>query len=433
MPKKLSEAEKQEVCRVYTEDGLTQEEVAKQFGIGHSSVGNILKEKGDKSRSRGESKKKLSIQQEKEVCRVYIDEKLSLQKVGERFGICRSSVKNILKRHKKESRSVQEANKDSASVRREKMIRVSTNDKTGEVCDQLTILGIAGWEEMESKPGSHTVVWNCLCKCGNTLKINNKNWSGAKRLRDTQKDNNEQITPYHCNDHPHHFLNVRVGDKLGYLQVVDLPRNQGQKNISGLRNRTKGGGMFEEKFLIACICTAPNCISYSKENPLLFAKRSWERRKERQEESPDFKSNCGCINPSQTHGMSSKDGDPKDYRLHVMVGSSRQRAKKDGIPHEIDELYLKSLGAPDICPVLGIPLNYKNEETEDNSPSIDKFYPAKGYVKGNVQVISYRANRLKNDGTPEEWEKIAEWCKEEDIRLKLKGKHQDQRQTDKNI
>jgi hypothetical protein len=41
-----------------------------------------------------------------------------------------------------------------------------------------------------------------------------------------------------------------------------------------------------------------------------------------------------------------------------------------------------------------------------------------GYVKGNVQVISWRANRLKSDGLPEEWTKIAEWCQKENMMKK---------------
>ena len=32
----------------------------------------------------------------------------------------------------------------------------------------------------------------------------------------------------------------------------------------------------------------------------------------------------------------------------------------------------------------------------------------------NVQVVSWRVNHLKSDGTPEEWDKIAKWCKQED-------------------
>jgi hypothetical protein len=71
------------------------------------------------------------------------------------------------------------------------------------------------------------------------------------------------------------------------------------------------------------------------------------------------------------------------------------------------------LELPDLCPVLGIPLDYsfgKGLRT-DNSPSIDKIVPSKGYVPGNCIVISWRANRIKNDGTPEEHKKIADFYK----------------------
>ena len=57
---------------------------------------------------------------------------------------------------------------------------------------------------------------------------------------------------------------------------------------------------------------------------------------------------------------------------------------------------------------------------------MDKFYPKLGYVEGNVQIISWKANALKRDGSPEEWEKIAEWCKKEDIKKRLEGRHPDQ-------
>ena len=86
---------------------------------------------------------------------------------------------------------------------------------------------------------------------------------------------------------------------------------------------------------------------------------------------------------------------------------------------------MKELGIPDVCPVLGIPIvkspGDSTGERNDNSPSLDKFIPSLGYVKGNVQFISDRANRIKNDGSPEEWLKIAEWCQQEDVKRKLQG------------
>lgn len=64
---------------------------------------------------------------------------------------------------------------------------------------------------------------------------------------------------------------------------------------------------------------------------------------------------------------------------------------------------------PDVCPILGIPIDYESEGISENSPSFDQIIAGKGYVSGNVCVMSWRANRIKNDGTAEEHRKIAEW------------------------
>ncbi len=58
---------------------------------------------------------------------------------------------------------------------------------------------------------------------------------------------------------------------------------------------------------------------------------------------------------------------------------------------------------PDNCPVLGIPLSL--DETRgfsDNSPTLDRIDNSLGYKKGNVLVVSWRANRIKCDATPKE-------------------------------
>lgn len=52
--------------------------------------------------------------------------------------------------------------------------------------------------------------------------------------------------------------------------------------------------------------------------------------------------------------------------------------------------------------VLGVPRH-------SAMPSIDCIIPAKGYVPGNIAIISWRANRIKNNGTLEEHEQIAAW------------------------
>lgn len=64
---------------------------------------------------------------------------------------------------------------------------------------------------------------------------------------------------------------------------------------------------------------------------------------------------------------------------------------------------------PTHCPILGIELDYFSPYCSENSPSFDRINSSMGYEKGNVQILSWRANRIKNNGTAEEHRKIADY------------------------
>lgn len=70
---------------------------------------------------------------------------------------------------------------------------------------------------------------------------------------------------------------------------------------------------------------------------------------------------------------------------------------------------------PANCPVFGIPLRPvqlgtgKRYARFDNSPSVDRIDSTKGYVPGNVAVISWKANRLKSNATPAELRALADF------------------------
>lgn len=89
-----------------------------------------------------------------------------------------------------------------------------------------------------------------------------------------------------------------------------------------------------------------------------------------------------------------------------MVAAARKRAKAKGIPFCISA---RDLVIPAICPVLAIPLAVGDGRPSDASPSLDRIVPALGYVKGNVVVISMRANRLKSDATVDELRALADF------------------------
>lgn len=73
------------------------------------------------------------------------------------------------------------------------------------------------------------------------------------------------------------------------------------------------------------------------------------------------------------------------------------------------EIERGDLEFPLVCPILGIELDWFAKKRKENSPSFDRIDSSKGYVKGNVVICSWRANRIKNDGTSEEHLKIAEF------------------------
>ena len=102
--------------------------------------------------------------------------------------------------------------------------------------------------------------------------------------------------------------------------------------------------------------------------------------------------------------------DPVKYRL-IQI---RSKCKKKGIPFDIKD---SDITIPSHCPLLGTPLTKYSDQgrnySRDNMWSVDRKDPTKGYIKGNVWVISHRANSMKHDATLEELELLVKNLKEE--------------------
>jgi hypothetical protein len=90
----------------------------------------------------------------------------------------------------------------------------------------------------------------------------------------------------------------------------------------------------------------------------------------------------------------------------VLYWNARNRAKAKGIPFDLEPT---DLMVPSHCPVLGIPLVICIEYARDNSPSVDRINPALGYVKGNVCVISHKANTIKSNGTADDLRAVLQY------------------------
>jgi hypothetical protein len=89
--------------------------------------------------------------------------------------------------------------------------------------------------------------------------------------------------------------------------------------------------------------------------------------------------------------------------IKAMLNACRTSAKRKGIPFNLTE---KDVVIPEKCPVFGFPLERGSIIRTNASPSIDRITPAKGYVKGNVIVVSWRANMIKGDASIYELEAV---------------------------
>lgn len=83
-------------------------------------------------------------------------------------------------------------------------------------------------------------------------------------------------------------------------------------------------------------------------------------------------------------------------RVSRLLAAAKERAKQKGLEFDITH---SDIIIPDYCPVLGIKLERGNGRTR---PELDRRDNSRGYVKGNVFVISGRANRIKADASVEE-------------------------------
>ena len=98
--------------------------------------------------------------------------------------------------------------------------------------------------------------------------------------------------------------------------------------------------------------------------------------------------------------------DPVKFLLRHVKAVAKKKCIEFNIEHT-------DFVIPEFCPVLGIPITPWALRHSPGIPSFDRIDPRKGYVKGNVKIISLRANRLKSDCTdPAELRAVADYIEE---------------------
>ena len=83
--------------------------------------------------------------------------------------------------------------------------------------------------------------------------------------------------------------------------------------------------------------------------------------------------------------------------VHRLFLLSRRRAKRDKLDFNLTEDYIKSIWPKNNkCPIFGTEF-LSGWENKKSLPTIDKIIPKKGYIIGNVVIISFLANQIKSD------------------------------------
>lgn len=204
----------------------------------------------------------------------------------------------------------------------------------------------------EKKKGN--VFWECVCDCGRKVVLNTSN------LRQIERRGLSRCRcPY---DH--------TGQRFGRLLVLGpSPKRKGHQN----------------EWICLCDCGNTKIV-------LGGCLRSESTK------------SCGCLSEENSktvnlkHGMSGADK-AKEHPEYRMFWCAHRRAKKRGLEFDLD---YSDIVVPEFCPLLGVKMKLGSKIALPESPSLDRIDSTKGYVKGNVWVISRRANTIKSDASLKE-------------------------------
>jgi hypothetical protein len=94
-------------------------------------------------------------------------------------------------------------------------------------------------------------------------------------------------------------------------------------------------------------------------------------------------------------------------REKYILRGAKGRAKVRNLEFNLE---INDILIPEYCPILGVKLTVGVISHKDKfGPSLDRIDNTKGYIKGNIMIISKRANAMKNDASLEELKAFAKY------------------------
>jgi hypothetical protein len=221
--------------------------------------------------------------------------------------------------------------------------------------------------------GGTRALWLCRCVCGKESKLGGHEVSAGPTKSCGCKQPNQ----------PNHF----EGQTFGDWTVIKRERKKDTWKCQCICGKIKNvlGGNLRKGLSKSCGC------SWSRNGGETNARRVAAKKEHGENYTPRNDPWYG-----QASGVHARCKDGK-YEFGF---SSR---------HEL-AAYLKQI-APSVCPVFGTPFVRGGWRGDSKwfGPSVDRKDNSKGYVRGNLQIISLYANAMKRDATPDQLRTFAEW------------------------
>jgi len=246
-------------------------------------------------------------------------------------------------------------------------LKPTRQDLTGLRFGALTVL------RPDGKTTYENMIWRCICDCGNIV---NKPGQYLKRKQ-------KAIVSCGCIQPVKSIWQDITGNRYGRLTVL------------GAEGTNKRG-----EFMWKCKCDC-GTIKIFHGTSIKYGKTM----------------SCGCYHREVISGLNNYQAQRTMTETGGLYVSSKnvwyqramgilKRCRDYNIPTDFDNItelatYMKNI-APEKCPALDKNFIDGTKYDHEYSPSVDRIDPKLGYTRDNIQIISHRANKMKNDASNDE-------------------------------
>ena len=191
--------------------------------------------------------------------------------------------------------------------------------------------------------------------------------------------------------------------------IDNLPSTRLDAHRTGLKkyftNKPCKNGHFSYRYVASGMCA--ECYSHK-------AKKAWaDGVRQKFKDRPGINKKWNHSEKAKIAKSRWKNKNPKRAWAVYATGGAKLRAALKGIEFNLTSNYVEAI-TPDKCPVFGEPFLFVgNKVMQPFSASLDRLDPNKGYVEGNVVVISVKANSIKNAYGSKEILAVGAWLQEQ--------------------